>query len=242
MEHFRKIWNEEKHKWLLEHKDKNRQMLYEQFLKAFNYPDITFCAFCNERSRIGASPTVHHGSTKKRPLFSEQEKKGYIRIKVAEPNVWIMKSRYIYEQNHKDYVYSENDCFIFLDGNNRNFDSDNIEMIPRSLIGVFNGINKGCKNPEEVRVNIALAKLKVKQLDVGEKLGLVTKQGHCRKWKDEAREYQKRLNSTPERKKLLAERRKQKYRERTPEKIEADRIKHREWCRANKDKIKAYRK
>lgn len=31
------------------------------------------------------------------PIGSERENKGYILIKVAEPNVWIEKHRYIYE-------------------------------------------------------------------------------------------------------------------------------------------------
>lgn len=34
------------------------------------------------------------------PIYSERENKGYILIKIAEPNVWVEKHRYIYESMH----------------------------------------------------------------------------------------------------------------------------------------------
>lgn len=37
------------------------------------------------------------------PVGSERENKGYILIKIAEPNVWIEKHRYIYEKNMERY-------------------------------------------------------------------------------------------------------------------------------------------
>lgn len=180
MKHFRKIWNDEKHKWLMEHKEMNRKEAYELFLKSFpDVSDVTECSFYNERSRIGAvNYKAAHGSTLSRPLYSEQLKKGYVRIKVAQPNVWKTKSRWVYEETHPWEDFSERSNYIFLDGDNRNFAPDNIERVPLKLMGVFNSLGGAVKgNPEMTRLRVLQAKLRVAQLDAGEKLGDVVKSG-----------------------------------------------------------------
>lgn len=186
MKRFRKVWNEEKRAWLMEHKDMNRKEAYSLFL--LSYPDasdVTETAFYNERSRIGAvGCKVKHGSTKCRPLYSEQIKKGYVRIKVAQPNVWKMKARWVYEETHPWEDFSERSNYIFLDGDSRNFSPDNIERVPLRLMGVFNlmgGTEKG--KPELTKLRVLQAKLKLAQLDAGEKLGGVVSYGGGRRFR-----------------------------------------------------------
>lgn len=234
MKHFRKIWDEEKHNWMLTHKNKDRRANYADFLKAFPDADVTFTAFCNERSRIGASPHIKHGSTKSRPLFSEHEKKGFVFIKVGQPSVWIPKARWVYEQAHPEYKFDGKDNFMFLNGDTRDFRPENIEVLPKRLAGVFNQINKGCKEPETVRLNILMAKLKQAQLDAGEKAGMVVKQGNGRKFKDEVNEYARKLNSSPERRAMLRAKSRERNRNLTAEQRERKRMLHREWYRKNK--------
>lgn len=183
MKHFRKIWDNEKDRWLREHKEMNRKEAYKLFLKSFSdVSDITDRAFYNERSRIGAV-AVHNTrrSTRAKPLYSEQTKKGYVKIKVAQPNVWKTKSRWVYEETHPWEDFSERSNYIFLDGNNRNFNPNNIERVPLKLMGIFNRLG-GCAkgNPEVTRLRILQAKLKAAQFDAGEKLGDVVRYGHGR--------------------------------------------------------------
>lgn len=221
MKHFRKCWDDEKHRFLLDHKDMDRKELYGLFCRTFERTDISFCAVMNERSRIGAAPKRPHGSTRQRPLYSEQEKKGYIRIKVAQPNVWIMKARWVYEETHPGYIYSKNDVFYFLDGDSRNFSPDNIEVMKRqwqTLFQQFGGTVED--NPELTRLHILQAGLKYKTFDFAEKNGLTSRFKNFRRMKEDARkktrEYWNR--KTKEEQREISRR----YRERLAERMEAD--------------------
>lgn len=201
MKHFRKVWNDEKRKWLMEHKKMNRKEAYKLFLQSFpDVSDVTETAFYNERSRAGAV-AVHntHASTLSRPLYSEQVKKGYIRIKVAQPNVWKTKSRWVYEETHPWEDFSERSNYIFLDGDNRNFNPNNIERVPLRLMTVFNNFG-GCEKgkPEITRLRVLQAKLKMVQLDAGEKLGDVVSYGSGRVLRREKAEKAREFYSTPE--------------------------------------------
>lgn len=61
----------------------------------------------------------------------KRDKDGYIFVKTAHPNRWALKHVFIYEQNHgplqKGFIVR------FKDGNNTNFDPDNLEAIDRKL-------------------------------------------------------------------------------------------------------------
>lgn len=181
MKHFRKIWDKEKHDWIFAHKGMNRNEEYELFCKAFPEADVSRIAFFNERSRIGASRCdwvgKHNRSAK--PLYSEQVKKGYVRIKIAQPSVWISKAKWVYMETHPWEDFSERSNYVFLDGNNRNFSPENIERVSLKLMGVFN-LMGGCEygNLEVTKLRILQAKLKIAQLDVGEKLNLIGRNGN----------------------------------------------------------------
>lgn len=72
-----------------------------------------------------------------RELYSERvNKDGLIEIKV-DTNKWISKHRYIWEQYHKREV-PKGKVVIFLDGDNRNFDVDNLKLISRGALLILN--------------------------------------------------------------------------------------------------------
>lgn len=193
MKKFRKIWDDKKRKWLMANKGVPVSLCYEFFLLDFpDASDVSFAAFKNERSRIGAvMPHTKHYPRTPRPLYSEQVKKGYVRIKIAQPNVWIPKAKWVYMNAHPNEDLSERSNYIFLDGDNRNFSHENIERVPLRLMGVFNRLGGTGETAVITRARIALAKLKFARLNAGEKLGLVRKFGTSRVFKDEHNEKMK---------------------------------------------------
>lgn len=108
----------------------------------------------NNRSRAGAGQN-RRGS---KPIGTERVRKDYVEIKVEQPNIWDQKQRYLWEQHHKMKL-KHNEVVIFLDKNNRNFDIDNLAMIPRSLLGVMNTNSWISENPELTKSGVQLAKL-----------------------------------------------------------------------------------
>ena len=72
-----------------------------------------------------------------RKMYSERlSKEGYIEIKVGI-NKWISKHRYIWEQYHQKEV-PKGKVVIFLDGNNRNFEIENLKLISRGALLILN--------------------------------------------------------------------------------------------------------
>ena len=215
MKRFRKVWNDETNNFLISHKDtESRQEIYKAFMERFPDSEVTFVALTNQLSRLGLRPHRPHGSNRHRPLWSEQQKKGYVRIKIAEPNVWVSKAKWVYMETHPWEDFSERSNYIFLDGNNRNFSPDNIERVPLRVMGIFNRAGGTAETPELTRLRIAQAKLKVAMFDRGEKMGLVACAGSlgCRVFIEERNRKARIYNSSPERRKLLAEKAKA-YRE-----------------------------
>ena len=72
-----------------------------------------------------------------REMYSERlGKDGYIEIKVGR-NKWIGKHRYIWEQHHKKEV-PRGYAVLFLDGDYRNFEVDNLKIISRGALLILN--------------------------------------------------------------------------------------------------------
>ncbi len=224
MKHFRKIWDEEKTAFVKSTKGMTRQAA----LKAFRekYPeligDVTDMGFYDKRSRVGAAGTRELFSTKKRPLYSERVKRGRSQIKIAQPNVWVSKAKWVYMNTHPNEDLSARSNYIFLDGDRHNFEPDNIARVPIELMGIFNqigGVIKGA--PELTRINIARAKLKRAQLDALEKHGQVVRVGSSRKDRLEHNESVKEY--TRRNKERIAERRKELYRLHHEERLQKQR-------------------
>jgi len=85
-----------------------------------------------------------------RPVGSFQMKKGYIRIKVAEPNKWMQYQRYVWEQNHPGQS-AEGKTVIFMDGNTRNFDPSNLECVERGELSVMAELGCTAESSREER-------------------------------------------------------------------------------------------
>ena len=92
-----------------------------------------------------------------RPVGSERiSKDGYIEVKVAEPNKWRLKQRVVYEETKGKIP--EGCPIIFLDGNKRNFDIDNLRCITRSELLYLNC--NGLNNSNEITATgILMARL-----------------------------------------------------------------------------------
>ena len=84
-----------------------------------------------------------------RAMYSERlSKEGYIEIKV-EINKWISKHRYIWEQHYKREV-PKGKVVIFLDGNNRNFEIENLKLISRGALLILNNRYKHITKDREL--------------------------------------------------------------------------------------------
>lgn len=92
-----------------------------------------------------------------RTVGSERiSKDGYIEVKVAEPNKWRLKQRVVYEETKGKIP--EGCPIIFLDGNKRNFDIDNLRCITRSELLYLNC--NGLNNSNEItETGILMARL-----------------------------------------------------------------------------------
>ena len=90
--------------------------------------------------KIGAcnSANYHRGEKHHRhkPVGSLQVKKGYVQIKIAEPNQWMQYQRYVWERHHPGES-AEGMVVIFMDGNSRNFDPSNLERVSRGELTVM---------------------------------------------------------------------------------------------------------
>lgn len=245
MKKFRKVWSEELNAWILTTKGMKPDDAYALFLKTFpEITDVTRTAFMNQRSRVGAAGECKNPNfaRQKRGLWSEQVKKGYVRIKIAMPNVWVSKSKWVYMETHPWEDFSERSNFVFLDGDTRNFHPDNIERVPIRIMAQFcllGGCEKG--QPEVTRLRILLAKLKMARLDAGEKLGLVVDGGNGRVFREErnrrSREYQKKRREDPAVGEILREQRKRYW-----ERLKNDPIKYEQVKARHKSYLKEYKR
>lgn len=93
-----------------------------------------------------------------RQLFEERlDKNGYIEIKIKEPDIWQSKHRYIYEQYYGKIPKKHK--VIFLDGNNRNFDIDNLKLVSSAEELIMNNNKLRYNNKELTESGILIAKI-----------------------------------------------------------------------------------
>lgn len=159
---------------LREHGFNSRRELAEEINRRFGreFSDRAVCTHCYENGiQLGlcySSSDVPRGEKhwRHRPVGSFQEKKGYIRIKVAEPNKWMQYQRYVWEQNHPGQS-AEGKTVIFMDGNIRNFDPSNLECVERAELSVMAelGCTAACTKEERelylLRARLVCAKSKM---------------------------------------------------------------------------------
>ncbi|MBR3125035.1 MAG: HNH endonuclease [Mogibacterium sp.] len=104
----------------------------------------------------GNIPTNH------RELFSERvDVDGYVLIKIAEPNKWQHKHRYIYER-HYGVKLKKSDVVIFLDGNRQNFEISNLVRMTRAELARYNQDHFYGDDLDINKCAVGIAKLKTK--------------------------------------------------------------------------------
>lgn len=101
------------------------------------------------------------------PVGSERLEEGYIKIKIADPNVWALKHRYLWEEHNgeipKGYVV------LFKDNNRMNITIDNLFMTPHIALTSISR-RKIDTEHEEIRPSLfklAELELKIKELSIG---------------------------------------------------------------------------
>lgn len=241
------VWTEERKQWLIENtKGLGKQEAFDLFKQRFPEYEGTIVAVTNQRSRLKCGKfTCSHGSTKCQPLYSEQRKKGYCRIKVAMPSVWWQKQKWVWVATHPERVDEllETDCFVFLDGNNKNFDWKNIELLHRREQLVFLQMGGVVPDdPELTRLHILQARLKLVQLDALEKIGEVVCTSAGRKTKEKTREDARKryaqVKDSEHWKKVNRERAKKYRAQLTDEQKEKRKAYQREWARKKREQTK----
>ena len=143
---------------LREHGINSRRELAEEINRRFDrdFTERALCSHCYDNGiQLGlcySNSEVARGEKhwRHRPVGSFQEKKGYIRIKVAEPNKWMQYQRYVWEQNHPGQS-AEGKTVIFMDGNTRNFDPSNLECVERGELSVMAELGCTAESSREER-------------------------------------------------------------------------------------------
>ena len=84
--------------------------------------------------------------------------KGFVKVKIAEPNVWKPKHKLMYEQYH-NVKLDNNDIVIFVDNNKFNFSKENLVLVNKSImLDINNNLNFHTDDIEIRKAVIALAK------------------------------------------------------------------------------------
>ena len=95
-----------------------------------------------------------------RTVLSERiTKDGYVEIKIADPNKWILKHRYIWEKEHGPIPKGH--IIIFKDNDRTNCSLDNLIIINRSENAVLNHTKLHQYSGEFKNTAIAIAKIKI---------------------------------------------------------------------------------
>ena len=166
-------WTSEMLEAVKKTKGQDSYTAYKSFYQMFK--NVTEMAFHNQRSLLGVVKSKPHGSNKRAKLYEERLRSGYVQIKVAEPATWKSKSRWVWEETHPGEQTEKHDKFLFLNGNKRDFRPENIERLEAKYLTTFLYFGGPDKNPEVTKIRILQAKIRVAQLDLGEKVGIVKK-------------------------------------------------------------------
>lgn len=156
----KKIFNEDHKKWIKENAPGIRnEKLTEMFNKKFKM-NVTV-------GQIKKFKNFNHISSGLKscnlPVGSERINKGYTLLKIAEPNVWIEKHRYIYESIYGKVPTGYK--VIFADQDKRNFDIDNLILVSNSEALIMNTNKLIYENAELTKTGTLIAKV----IDAGNK-------------------------------------------------------------------------
>ena len=145
-----------------------------------------------------------------KPVGSEKiDKDGFVRVKIsndgAKYKVWKLKHHLVYKQYHPEIEIGKDDRVIFLDGNKRNFDISNLELISRREQISLTKFGE-LKDADETRALISLIRLRCKLLD----LGADRLYNYHKKWNDKNIERLRAIARETAKKRRLKKKEKQK--------------------------------
>ncbi len=196
-----------------------------------------FKANCYSKGfNLGVMKNANHPRGEKhhrhKPVGSLQVKKGYVQIKIADPNQWMQYQRYVWEQHHPG-ASAKGMVVIFMDGNSRNFDPSNLERVSRGELTVMARMGHTAAMSREereiclLRARVAMAKV---NLAGREKAYALSNKANYERKKNDPAEKAKRAAYAKQRfAKIKAD----------PAKYEAYLCKQREYRAKNSDQLKA---
>lgn len=91
------------------------------------------------------------------PVGSESKKRGYWMVKIAEPNVWKMKNRLLWEEHYGKIP--EGYVVTFLDGNSDNFELSNLALISQNENKIMNKMKLRKEDKELTQAGVNIAKI-----------------------------------------------------------------------------------
>ena len=93
-----------------------------------------------------------------KPVGAERkDKDGYIEIKIAMPNKWQLKQRYVYEHTYGKIPKGYN--VIFANGNKYNFDLDNLILVSNAELLIMNRRGLYKKDKDLTKTGSLIAKV-----------------------------------------------------------------------------------
>ena len=105
-----------------------------------------------------------------KPIGTERidNKDGYTKVKVADPDIWEFKHKFIYEKHHGKV--EKGSVVIFLDGNKKNFDINNLKCITKRQLLTLNVNNLITEDIELTKMGIEVANLIIKTSEAKKKI------------------------------------------------------------------------
>lgn len=97
---------------------------------------------------------------KTRPIGAERvNRDGFVVVKIANPRTWRLKHHVIYEKSTGIKI-GRWDKVIFLDGNNRNFDINNLALLSNSEQSAFKSLHLQTNIPELTKTGVLISKVR----------------------------------------------------------------------------------
>lgn len=166
-------WSRQQYQWLIDHSaGRPRKETCEEFRQVFGLrisDDRIIGAMKRIGARCGLDTMFHTGNVPANtdPIGTEKVlADGYVWVKIADhpkakkTDNWKQKQRLIWEQLHGPLP--DNVKVIFLDGNNRNFDPDNLAPVTNREHLEMNRNGFRTSDPELTKAGINVARLMVR--------------------------------------------------------------------------------
>lgn len=102
---------------------------------------------------------------KYRPIGSTRTTpEGYVYIKVADPDVWKLYHRLLWEEAHGEKL-TDDDCIIFADRDTSNFDIDNLVRVSKVNMAYLNKKKLIFEDKDLTKAGVAVSKLHEKMYE-----------------------------------------------------------------------------